>query len=147
MQDAVLSCGVCMELFEVSLDDRSPKMLACGHTYCLQCVRQLSGHGGGSITCPACREVTRVPPGGPTELQNNYSVLGMMDLVAQHREPASPVAAVCDNCDRNGPASPPMRRVRPLAVHRLRCRSRMRSARTPSHGAGTDTRRADVRRV
>lgn len=53
-----LTCPLCMEYF---VDPHTPKELNCPHVYCYQCLVQLVGSENQNITCPECRQVTRLP--------------------------------------------------------------------------------------
>ncbi|EFO96954.1 hypothetical protein CRE_19484 [Caenorhabditis remanei] len=60
------------------LEDRRPEnqiLTQCGHTVCEECARKLLGHQG-NITCPVCREETRVD-WKVENLPMNFAVIGM----------------------------------------------------------------------
>ena len=46
--DSIFECGVCFKTYN-SLD-KKPHSLPCGHTFCLECLRQISKHN--VIKCP-----------------------------------------------------------------------------------------------
>ena len=46
-----LECKICFESF--NLDDRKPMTLSCGHSYCMQCIKQLLSK---SPICSSCRK-------------------------------------------------------------------------------------------
>jgi len=48
----LLSCGICNEAFNV--DTRLPKLLHCFHTFCTECVQNLTKDG--RLRCPKCRQ-------------------------------------------------------------------------------------------
>ena len=56
-------CTVCMEQFDE--EDRCPRLLACGHTFCHTCLTQLleSSAKNDALTCPKCRQENPVPNG------------------------------------------------------------------------------------
>ena len=56
----VVECPVCMLKYD--LPDRVPKILGCGHTFCLCCLRELGS--GDKLNCPTCRAELHVPDGG-----------------------------------------------------------------------------------
>ncbi|CAL2043949.1 unnamed protein product [Caenorhabditis brenneri] len=47
-------CSVCLERFTEE-DQHTPRVLKCGHTFCLGCITKL--WKSGYIKCPTCREV------------------------------------------------------------------------------------------
>ncbi|XP_026290757.1 RING finger protein 225-like [Frankliniella occidentalis] len=58
-------CDICIEQFD--LGERLPKVLACGHTLCLSCVRRLPDR-----RCPTCRREFDSPP---EALPNTFALL------------------------------------------------------------------------
>jgi hypothetical protein len=75
-------CAVCMDDFNDS--DRAPRNLSCGHCSCTLCLTNMSFHG--SVACPQCRAVTRLPSGGAPALPKNFQ---LMFMVYGHQEPAA----------------------------------------------------------
>ncbi|KAK3928156.1 E3 ubiquitin-protein ligase TRIM32 [Frankliniella fusca] len=73
--DASMDCSVCQE--DYNEEERVPKVLPCGHTVCLQCVRRLQ-------QCPTCR---RVFTGSPAEQPNNFCLLRLMRRQGDARIP------------------------------------------------------------
>lgn len=49
-----LSCPICFEDYDIHDDKRSPKLLLCLHTFCLDCTSKL-WKSDGSIECSLCR--------------------------------------------------------------------------------------------
>ena len=64
-----LTCAICMDIFD------HPKLLPCSHTFCLECLEDLTSSNAQSFSCPICRELTRVPPGGVSAFKNNFYIL------------------------------------------------------------------------
>lgn len=57
-------CNLCLEGF------KSPRILPCFHTFCLQCLNQLTGFSSMSyFACPTCRANIQVPFGGVEKFQ------------------------------------------------------------------------------
>ncbi|XP_026287463.1 E3 ubiquitin-protein ligase TRIM32-like [Frankliniella occidentalis] len=72
-----LECDICTERFDGA--ERLPKVLPCGHTACLQCMRRLP-----DSSCPTCRQDFIGPPEG---LPANFLALRMLEGVRQDRTP------------------------------------------------------------
>jgi len=58
--DDIEECSICTEVYT------DPRVLPCGHTYCLKCIEALSKdkQPGDKLACPLCREEFTVPSNG-----------------------------------------------------------------------------------
>jgi len=83
-----LQCPVCLETFD------EPKLLACGHTFCRQCLQDICGRilptHPRSIRCPTCRGTTAPPNSGVpdtwvNDLQTNYALTSMIESIRTAR--------------------------------------------------------------
>jgi len=79
--EELLNCMICFESF------RNPKMLACGHTFCADCLvgyqktyAQQRRAVAGKLPCPTCRDLTTIPTGGIVALRNDFKVQKIEDL-------------------------------------------------------------------
>ncbi|XP_072888651.1 E3 ubiquitin-protein ligase RNF183 [Hemitrygon akajei] len=71
-----LECAICFSPFDNVF--KLPKLLACGHTFCLECLARInvSSENVSSVACPFCRHPTPLPPGkGLPALDNDRSIL------------------------------------------------------------------------
>ena len=68
-----IECPICQEPF------RTPKMLACGHTLCLDPCLQLLAKDKDYVSCPECRETHVIPEGGVERFPNNIVIIRLMD--------------------------------------------------------------------
>lgn len=92
------SCSVCCE--DWSNDDRCPRLLPCGHTFCLACLVGLAKTG--TITCPNDRQIVRV---AADQLPKNFLALDLLnERLAQQPAIAAP-PRMCELCDEPHPAS------------------------------------------
>ncbi len=69
--DRQLNCSICLDTYT------DPKLLQCFHTYCTKCLIPLvRGRQGQqpTLTCPACRQVTPIPPNGVRGLQSAFQI-------------------------------------------------------------------------
>ncbi|XP_026285407.2 uncharacterized protein LOC113211298 isoform X3 [Frankliniella occidentalis] len=79
-----MECDICVDLFDDA--ELLPKVLPCGHTVCLQCLRRLPDR-----SCPTCR---RDFVGSSEELPTNFTVLQAL----QQGKQDSASAACCSKC-------------------------------------------------
>ncbi|KPP57094.1 Tripartite motif-containing protein 65-like [Scleropages formosus] len=63
-----LTCTVCLEIY------REPHLLPCGHSFCLQCVRDL--WRALDFRCPECRRECRDPGG----VRKNHKLANIVDV-------------------------------------------------------------------
>lgn len=68
------SCEICLEPFSHQ-EKCTPRILGCGHTFCLGCTKRLSEHN--TVKCPFDRLMTQFDGKIEESLSKNYSVLNM----------------------------------------------------------------------
>ena len=71
--DCLLSCPICFNEF------KEPKLLHCGHTFCLGCLEKLLFNEFSSIICPTCNSVTVKPENGLSGLRDDFRVNQIKD--------------------------------------------------------------------
>ncbi|XP_056261944.1 E3 ubiquitin-protein ligase RNF183 [Pseudoliparis swirei] len=72
-------CAVCFCSYDNVF--RTPKLLACGHTFCLECLARINVASAElkTLCCPVCREFTELPHGRDLpRLGNNQDVIGKL---------------------------------------------------------------------
>ncbi|XP_068180487.1 RING finger protein 225-like isoform X2 [Antennarius striatus] len=72
-------CAVCFCSYDNVF--KTPKLLACGHTFCLECLARINVTSPElkTLTCPVCRELTDLPHGQDLpRLGNNQDILGKL---------------------------------------------------------------------
>ena len=81
--DEYLTCGICQ-----IPGFKQPKMLQCGHTFCLPCLmRGAPSTEGATFCCPSCACVNTVPRSGLAGLSDNLFVDTQVDrLVRRHNQ-------------------------------------------------------------
>lgn len=72
-------CAVCFCTYDNVF--KTPKLLACGHTFCLECLARINvtSYELKSLSCPVCRELTELPHGRDLpRLGNNEDIIGKL---------------------------------------------------------------------
>ena len=67
--NSLLECGICLEIYQ------DPRILPCGHTFCLSCLRQQVDKCRDPLlhlTCSLCRTQWTVPENGLDNMQKNF---------------------------------------------------------------------------
>lgn len=96
-----LVCPGCKQLYE------SPRVLACSHTFCRLCIEKAAKRArltpeGGQISCPECSVKTDVPEGDITQLQYNFFIQHIMDLMSYYSSPDVVPLVYCGMCRKDG---------------------------------------------
>ena len=95
-----VSCPVCTNIY------KDPKHLPCLHSFCLQCLKHWhrSSHGRGTIRCPKCQVVSKVPDSGDLkDLPTSFYLNGFIDVLAIKECKTSHVG--CGNCQKKSSES------------------------------------------
>jgi len=74
--DDITECPICTEVYT------DPRVLPCGHTYCLKCIRECSRdkQPGDKLACPLCRKEFTLPSSGVENLPKNFFVTNFLQM-------------------------------------------------------------------
>ena len=86
----LLNCAVCLEQFV------DPRMLSCQHTFCGQCLVTVAKQRR-ALTCPSCRQETKLTEGGAQALPKNLVVNQLLDALVESQA-ADDAAHKCEEC-------------------------------------------------
>ncbi|KAL6466689.1 hypothetical protein MHYP_G00244930 [Metynnis hypsauchen] len=79
-----LTCPVCLDLY------RDPRLLPCGHNFCLPCLRKLKGRSErGRLRCPECRQSHRCS----APWQKNFKLANIADGFRRRSRAERPVSS------------------------------------------------------
>ena len=92
----VPECSICSEHYDH--ENRFPRLLSCGHTFCSTCLEKLLKNN--YISCPDCRKTTSVPT-GVAGLTKNFALSKMGCTTPQYVEGLHN----CEACDVKHPAT------------------------------------------
>ena len=108
----LLICGICAEPYDDGT--HQAKFLTCHHTFCSDCLTQLSNRAQVNpaiIQCPNCRSDTRLPEIGIDGLQSNFYIAsvqeisknsetsrGLANFQACHGHNMEPISYLCLTC-------------------------------------------------
>lgn len=86
-----LICAVCLDIL------REPKVLQCAHSFCRECLEKIVAQrqqpapnytaepdegANQGLTCPSCRKVTRLPEGEVNQLNTNYNLKRLAEIIS-----------------------------------------------------------------
>ena len=92
----MLECPVCFEKMCL------PKLLPCGHTFCIVCLSKMADtNKKNKIECPNCRKIHNLPKDGVNGFNNNYTLLELISLNVDSKPPSppAPLTLTQDNSD------------------------------------------------
>ena len=78
-----LICPLCLELF---VDPHIPKLLNCPHVYCQPCLVTMLAGGKQTISCPECRNNTRVQDRDVSNLKTNLRLRSLAEKHMKHTQ-------------------------------------------------------------
>lgn len=76
-------CPVCLQSYDG--DATIPRVLGCGHSACEACLARLPQRYPQTIRCPACTQLVKFPPQGPSVLPKNIDLLSL--CISQNPNP------------------------------------------------------------
>ena len=91
-EESFYCCSVCLD----DMTTRHPRLLACHHSFCEECLQKLVRKG--NIECPTCRYVTAVSRNDVTTLSKNFLLLEVKEREKKFFS-TSKSAALCELCN------------------------------------------------
>lgn len=107
--ESFLTCSLCLCTYDS--DERTPKLISCSHTVCLQCLSSIVASNrvepAGTLRCPICRALVQLPSGGVSALPPSFVVNQLLDLMSRQRREVVPKCSThqrqdllfCETCD------------------------------------------------
>ena len=89
--DNITECPICSSEF------RNPKLLYCGHTFCLYCLEEVvrGKAPGDKIPCPVCREKIEIPADGIHNFRTNLLISELIERKALVKQTVDENAVMC----------------------------------------------------
>jgi len=87
----ITECPICTEVYT------DPRVLRCGHTFCLKCMEawSIKKHRGDKVACPHCRKKFTLPRNGVSDLPKNFFVANFLSSVESIK------TSTCEACGSN----------------------------------------------
>ena len=80
-QADMLRCSVCLN------DFTDPRALPCLHTFCLNCLVQLTNFAIGKVMkCPICKEAHQIPTNGAQGFRKDFRINNLLDLNVKNEQ-------------------------------------------------------------
>ncbi|XP_077994408.1 E3 ubiquitin-protein ligase TRIM71-like [Glandiceps talaboti] len=92
--EGFLSCSVCLEQY------KNPKILPCQHTFCQDCLVTLVKKTG-KLNCSTCDTRVTLPVKGMSELQDNFFMNSLLNLVKNTKPSDVSEPGLCEGCEEN----------------------------------------------
>ncbi|XP_077994994.1 E3 ubiquitin-protein ligase TRIM45-like [Glandiceps talaboti] len=92
--EGFLSCSICLEQY------KNPKILPCQHTFCQDCLVTLVKKTG-KLNCSTCDTPCELEEGGVSELQANFFMNSLLDLVKNTKASDVSEPGLCEGCEEN----------------------------------------------
>ncbi len=89
--ETLLECPIC------NVKEVEPKLLSCGHSLCLKCIKDIlkSNYWLATIKCPFCRKVSEIPANGPNGLPTDLTKKQFQEIFRGKLE------NICDSCKKD----------------------------------------------
>jgi len=113
--DDIMECLICAEVYT------DPRVLPCGHTYCLKCIREYSKdkYPGEELDCPLCRKEFTLPSNGVDDLPRNFFVNNLLEM--KQLTSVESKTSGCEACSGSGKAT----EVKVATVYCVECQQKL----------------------
>jgi len=91
---SVLTCAICFQNYN-DTGSCAPRMLRCGHTFCIGCIDKMYERTTCRLQCPTCRRKVRLGNQGTSNLRRNYLAVELVEELKHAR-------ATMADCQQNG---------------------------------------------
>ena len=93
-----ISCEIDLEIFHPNIEDKKPRVLPCGHTFCTKCIKNLRTNSK-DVVCPLDRKEFLVE--NIDDLPINFSLLRILDsFCATCENKVTDISYLCDHCHK-----------------------------------------------
>ena len=115
--DDITECPICTEVYT------DPRVLPCGHTYCIKCIEAWSKdkQPGDKLACPLCRKEFVVPDNGVKDLPKNFFVANFLQIKALSTVDSK--TSPCEACGGDDESEPGVQNV--ALVYCVECQMKL----------------------
>ena len=95
-------CSVCIEELNIHCEEKQPRLLKCGHSFCFGCMRDMSKkNDNAEICCPICLEITKLDTEGVDSLRKNFALMELLNTLENSSQnvSTSELSGLCVDCD------------------------------------------------
>jgi len=115
--DDITECVICTQKYT------DPRVLPCGHTICLQCIKAWSEdkQPGDELACPLCRKQFTLPSNGVSDLPKNFFVNNFLQMKELWSVESN--TSPCEACSGDGESESGVQNV--ASVYCIECQMKL----------------------
>ncbi len=90
------NCSICQDIY------RHPKVVSCGHSFCVECLQEWAPRDTFNTSCPVCNKQIGIPNGNVDDLPTNFGLQDAIEIIrADGRSPLKTIQ-LCQQPEQAG---------------------------------------------